>query len=104
MKLLARSPAELVAAVRRRAVAAVAGIAAVRAELAVSGCLIGGWSLITHAIAQLLPHAPVWRLSAGLFLLSLTGWKFLFVTVAWRGLYALWIEEREAKDVKVRRG
>lgn len=59
-----------------------------RAELlaALAGML--GWLFVTAAVAELLPPRVVYFASAGLFLLTLFGWGFLY-TIAKSGLYAL---------------
>lgn len=59
-----------------------------RAELAVAGCVVGGWASVTLAVARIGAASIVWPLSIGLALLSLCGWTPLrhLVTV---GLYAL---------------
>lgn len=88
---------------RLRLARVLADVVDARAEIAVSACLLGGWGLVTVAITQLLPHAPVWPLSAGLFFLSLTGWKLIGQT-AWFGLYALYKEEKAAEDRAARGG
>ena len=59
-----------------------------RAELLSSMAGILGWSLVTAAIAEVLPERVVYLASAGLFLLSLFGWGFLY-EIARRGLYTL---------------
>lgn len=59
-----------------------------RAEILTSSATVVGWVAITSAVAELVPPAIVWRVSAGIFLLSLVGWKLLF-TIATRGLYNL---------------
>lgn len=58
-----------------------------RAELLTSASFVAGWALLTWGIAELLVW-QVWPLSAGLFFLSLGGWKLLW-TLATEGLYAL---------------
>jgi hypothetical protein len=63
-------------------------IAAVRGEILTGLALLAGWALLTSAIAQLVRPDVVWRASAGIFLLSLCGWKFLY-TIASSGLYKL---------------
>lgn len=47
-----------------------------------------GWSLVTSAVALVLPPAIVWRLSGGVFCLTLFGWGFL-AEIGRKGLYAL---------------
>lgn len=58
------------------------------AEVGAAAALLAGWALITWAIAELAPARIVWRVSAGLFLLSLFGFR-LFLIIARDGLYAL---------------
>ena len=58
------------------------------AEIAAALALLVGWSLITWAIASFSRTWQVWPLSAGLFLLSLFGWKY-FGVMARDGLYTL---------------
>jgi hypothetical protein len=64
-----------------------------RAEVSTALSIAAGWVLLTHGIASLLPNGQVWPISSGLFLLSATGWRFLY-TVARDGLYALTRDER----------
>lgn len=59
-----------------------------RAELLASFALVAGWILVTSAIARIARPDVVWLASAGLFLLSLFGWRFLF-EIAGKGLYTL---------------
>lgn len=63
-----------------------------RAEILVSLAVTAAWSFLTWGIASLLVW-EVWPLSAGLFLLSLAGWRFVW-TIARDGLYALTREDR----------
>jgi LPXTG-motif cell wall-anchored protein len=52
---------------------------------------ISGWAALTAGIASLLPHTgarALWLASTGLFLISLSGWKFLR-RIATEGLYVL---------------
>lgn len=58
-----------------------------RAELLVTVALLGGWALLTWGVAELTTRFA-WQISAGLFLLSCCGWKFLWTLVR-RGLYVL---------------
>jgi hypothetical protein len=60
---------------------------AVRAEIGAALLLIAGWTLLTAGIAQLLHRSP-WLFSAGLFAMTLFGWKYLY-TIGRDGLYAL---------------
>jgi hypothetical protein len=64
----------------------------VRAELAVSAALLGGWAACTAGVAALTAPAA-WPISAGLLLLSLCGWRFLG-RIARDGLYVLTREDR----------
>lgn len=59
-------------------------------ELAVTVGAILGWALLTGGLAAVLPtHAKaLWLASAGMLLLSLCGWKFLW-TIVTTGLYTL---------------
>lgn len=58
-----------------------------RAELLVAVAFLAGWTLLTHAVAALLPaRVPTWEISAGLLLVSLCGWKLVGFTF-WIGLY-----------------
>lgn len=60
-------------------------------EILVSLGALAGWGLLTWGAVDL--TAPVaWKLSAGLLLLSLCGWRFLGV-LASQGLYTLSREE-----------
>lgn len=59
-----------------------------RAEIALSAAAIVGWTLVTSAIAHYFAAGVVWRVSAGLFFLSLCGWRMLF-KIASSGLYTL---------------
>lgn len=68
-------------------------LVAVRGELAIVALFLVGWALLTDAVAALLPHAPIWRLSGGVFCLSLFGWGFL-LEIARKGLYKLTLEDR----------
>lgn len=68
-------------------------LAEARAELATAAALLGGWTLLTHGVAALLPRVPVWSLSAGLLLVSLCGWELLW-TMGRKGLYTLSREDR----------
>lgn len=65
------------------------------AEVAAAALLLVGWALITQGLA-LLMTPKVWPLSAGLFCLTLFGWKFLLY-IARDGLYRL---TRETGDQK----
>jgi hypothetical protein len=58
------------------------------AELLTALAGIWGWLFVTAAIARVVRPDVVWLASAGLFLLSLFGWRFLF-EIAGRGLYTL---------------
>lgn len=58
------------------------------AEIAAALSLVVGWTLITWAIASFSHTWQVWPLSAGVFLMSLFGWKY-FGVMARDGLYAL---------------
>jgi hypothetical protein len=56
-------------------------------ELLTATTLLGGWALITAAIAAL--TSPLaWLFSGGLLLISLGGWKLLWA-LASNGLYTL---------------
>lgn len=57
-------------------------------ELGAAMALLAGWSLLSWAIASLTRTWEVWPISAGIFLLSLFGWRYLYV-MARDGLYAL---------------
>lgn len=63
------------------------GVARAFPEILTAGALLGGWSLVTLGIA-LLTSPLAWLFSGGLLLLSLSGWKLLYV-LARDGLYAL---------------
>lgn len=65
----------------------VAPVWAARAEIGAAVLLVAGWVLITAAIAQLVHRTP-WLFSAGLFALTMFGWRFLY-TIGRDGLYAL---------------
>ena len=67
--------------------AGAAWLAAKRAELATAAAFLGGWALVTWAVASLTVW-QVWPLSGGVFLLSLGGWRLLW-RMACDGLYAL---------------
>jgi len=60
------------------------------AELLLSLAILIGWTLLTLGIAALAGDRArvVYLLSAGLFLLSLAGWRLLG-ELAWKGLYVL---------------
>lgn len=58
------------------------------AELAAASALVVGWLLVTWAVASLLGVWQVYPLSAGLFALSMFGWRYLYV-MAREGLYTL---------------
>ena len=62
-------------------------------ELGAATALVAGWTLLSWAIASLTRTWQVWPISAGLFLLSLFGWRYLFV-MARDGLYTLTREPR----------
>lgn len=62
-------------------------------EFAVSLALVLGWALITLAVSRLWRADVVAPLSAGVFFLSLVGWRLL-LTVVRDGLYALTQEKR----------
>lgn len=62
------------------------------AELAAALALLAGWTLLTWGVAALTVW-QVWPISAGLFLVSLFGWRF-FYTMARDGLYALTREKK----------
>lgn len=49
--------------------------------------LFAGWALLTWGVASLLVW-QVWPISGGLLLISVFGWKMLYI-VAREGLYAL---------------
>lgn len=57
-------------------------------EIGAAAALLVGWSLVTWAIASVARTWQVWPLSGGVFLLSLFGWRYLYV-MARDGLYAL---------------
>jgi hypothetical protein len=59
----------------------------VRAEIGAALLLVAGWSLLTLGVAQLVHRSP-WCLSAGLFAMTMFGWRFLY-TIGRDGLYAL---------------
>lgn len=59
-----------------------------RAELLAALAGVFGWLFLTSAIAELVAPRIVWRISAGLFCLTLFGWKFLY-ELGRKGLYAL---------------
>lgn len=66
-----------------------------RAELLLTVAFLSGWLLLTQALVAMVPaHIPVWRLSAGLLLLSLCGWKFLGLYF-WIGLYTATRKRRD---------
>lgn len=66
-----------------------AGVAArkFRAELLVAIALFAGWSLITFGIARL-TRPIAWSFSAGLLLVLLCGWRFVWKLFS-DGLYVL---------------
>jgi hypothetical protein len=57
------------------------------AEILLVTAWLSGWALFTYGIA-LYTSSKVYPISAGLFLLSLVGWKMLWAIVS-HGLYAL---------------
>ena len=57
-------------------------------EIAVGAAALGGWALLTVAVAAVLPPRIVWPASIGLLLLCAGGMRFL-AGVAWEGLYVL---------------
>lgn len=59
-----------------------------RAEIATSVALVAGWACLTSAVSHYVSAGVVWRVSAGLFLLSLCGWRLLG-KIAGHGLYKL---------------
>jgi hypothetical protein len=59
-----------------------------RAEIATSAALVSGWAFLTSAVSHYVSAGVVWRVSAGLFLLSLCGWRLL-AKIAGHGLYKL---------------
>lgn len=59
-----------------------------RGELAISIASVAGWACLTSAVSHLVRADVVWRVSAGLFLLSLCGWRLLG-KIAGHGLYKL---------------
>jgi hypothetical protein len=59
-----------------------------KAEILTSIAAIAGWFFLTSAIADLWRAGVVWRISLGLFFLSLTGWRLLQRIVS-HGLYKL---------------
>lgn len=63
------------------------------AELAAALALIGGWTLLTWALASFTRTWQVWPASGGLFLMSLFGWRY-FGVMARDGLYTLTRERR----------
>jgi hypothetical protein len=69
-------------------IAAFRAVVAARAELLTAIAILLGWAFLTSAIAVLARPDVVWRASAGLFLLSLCGWKFLYAILS-NGLYKL---------------
>ena len=69
------------------------------AEACVTLAIVAGWMLVTYGVAAVLwaPLRPaVWPVSAGLFLLSLAGWRFLG-RLAGYGLYALTRDPEEPR-------
>ena len=50
--------------------------------------MVLGWALVTGALASFLGVVQVWSLAAGLFVLSLVGWKHMGVIFR-EGLYTL---------------
>jgi hypothetical protein len=75
-------------ALRERFLVAQRKIRSVRGEIFVSVAGTVGWVFITASIAQVVRPDVVWRASAGIFLLSLCGWKLLY-EIASSGLYIL---------------
>lgn len=58
------------------------------AEILASLAGVLGWVFLTLAVAQMLPAGIVYRASAGLFLLTLFGWGFLY-EIGRKGIYSL---------------
>lgn len=60
-----------------------------KAEILQAVALLGGWAAITRGIRSFIPsRVDVWSISVGLLLLSLCGWRFLYV-LGRSGLYAI---------------
>lgn len=78
------------AELRYRAFAPVRSLWALRAEALTSLAIVGGWGALTWGVVGFVPAyaAPIWRVSLGLLLISLAGWKFIATTIA-TGLYTL---------------
>lgn len=73
---------------------AVAGVARWPwAEVLAALLLVAGWALVTWGVV-LFTTPKVWALSTGIFLLSLFGWRFLYV-IAREGLYRLTRDGRQ---------
>lgn len=62
-------------------------------EIAVATAALGGWALVTAVVAHFLGFLA-WVGSAGLLLLSLCGWLYLWKLIT-KGLYTLSQEERK---------
>lgn len=61
-----------------------------KAEIALTCAGLLGWYFLTSAVSLLsfVSAGVVWRVSAGLLFLSLSGWRLLY-KIASRGLYDL---------------
>lgn len=70
--------------------AATLGVWKARASVLQWGAIGGGWALVTRGLAPVVAWWGLepWPLSAGLFLLSLAGWKYLR-TLFSAGVYTL---------------
>ena len=66
----------------------------VRAELLTCLTALAGWTLLTWGIQEVIGSAWVWRVSLGLLLLGLVGFKFLWHILT-RGLYLLTRPEKK---------
>lgn len=59
-----------------------------RAELLLAAAMIGGWMLVTYALAAIVRPRIMWPMSIGLLMLSASGWKLLG-EIATKGCYVL---------------
>lgn len=82
--------------VMRIAQRATKAVASSSAEIMASMALIGGWILVTLAVAEYAPTRVTWLASAGLFLLSCFGWGPLLVLARF-GLYSATRDEKKGR-------
>jgi hypothetical protein len=69
------------------------------AEIMASVALVGGWILVTLAVAEYAPTRVTWLASAGLFLLSCFGWGPLLVLARF-GLYSATRDEKKGSAMR----